>query len=462
MKRVSAVLSFLVLVSMLLAACTPAATPTTAPAAPTTPPATGGQPTAAPAQPTTAPAEATTAPAAGNDQPVTIDLWQHDSGGKIDGMKAVIAAFNQVYPNITVNQTVVPYDDYQTKIAASVPAGTGPDVAMSYFGWIPLWAQQGFIAPLPDDLTAEIDNNFVPFAQITKVDGKQYSVLTSVRNFALFINTTLTKAAGIETPPTTWDEFIQDAIKCTKKDDKGNITQAGYFLGWEEDGWNFYRPVIESFGGQWSSPDGKETLFNKSEEAKQAWQFMLDFTLKHKVSTPGFYESEQAAFAAGLTCYSPELTFSLGFFKQSMAPGNEWMVATIPAGPKGSFTTGSSWPLVMTTKAASDPAKLDAAVKFLKFMATKEGQLAYNDVTLELPSRTDMLSDPKYIGDPLMKPFVDGLPQTTGPFLVDELAQRQCAFDMYNAVLKNNEDPMKALDAGAACDQALRDKFFGK
>ena len=71
-------------------------------------------------------------------------------------MKAVIEGFNKANPNITINQTVVPYDDYQTKIAASVPAGTGPDVAMSYFGWIPLWAKQGFIVPLPDSVAKEV------------------------------------------------------------------------------------------------------------------------------------------------------------------------------------------------------------------------------------------------------------------------------------------------------------------
>jgi len=457
MKRVSITMLVILVLSAILAACTPAATP-----APAVQPTKAPDTSAPAAQPTTPPAvEPTKAPEPVAAGPVTIELWQHDSGGKINGMKEVIAGFNKVYPNITVNQTVVPYDDYQTKIAASVPAGTGPDVAMSYFGWIPLWSKQGFIVPLPDSVAQEVDAQFVPFAQVTNVEGKQYSVLTSVRNFALFYNTKLLKEAGVDKPPATWDEFVDAAKKCTKYDANGNITQAGYFFGWEEDGWNFYRPVIQSFGGEWSSADGKTTLFNKSEEAKQAWQFLLDLTLKHKVSTPSFFaDGEQAAFAAGLTCMSPELTFSVGFFKESVKPGVEWAVAPIPAGPKGSFTTGSSWPLVLTAQGANDPAKLDAATKFLMYMTTAEGQTAYNDVTKELPSRTDMLSDPKYTNDPIMKPFIDGLPQTVGPFLADELAQRQCAFDMYNSVLKTGTDPMKALDEGAACDQAIRDQFF--
>ena len=146
MKKIYSVLTFLLLVSMVLAAlCTSARSSC---CAGKTSPARLQPTPAAPAEPTQAPAaDNTDAPAVDTNEPVTIDLWQHDSGGKINGMKAVIAEFNKQYPNITINQTVVPYDDYQTKIAASVPAGTGPDVAMSYFGWIPLWAKSGFIVP---------------------------------------------------------------------------------------------------------------------------------------------------------------------------------------------------------------------------------------------------------------------------------------------------------------------------
>jgi multiple sugar transport system substrate-binding protein len=453
----------LVVMALLLSACAPAATPTAAPVEPTSAPA-QAQPTTAPAQPepTKAPAEPTAAQPV-SEEPVTLEFWQHDSGGKITAMEAVIEGFNKIYPNITINQTVVPYDDYQTKIAASVPAGTGADIAMSYFGWIPLWSKQGFIVPLPDAVAKEVNDNFVPFAQVTNIDGKQYSVLTSVRNFALFYNKTLLEAAGVTELPTTWDEFVANAQKCTKTDANGNITQAGYFMGWEEDGWNFYRPLIESFGGQWGSADGTETLFNKTDEAKAAWNWLLDLTEVYKVSTPSFFaDGESAAFAAGLTCYSLGLTFSVGFFQESMVPGMEWGITTVPAGPAGTFTTGSSWPLVLTSQAASDPAKLDAATKFLAYMATEEAQTLYTDLTKELPSRTDMIGDAKYTEDPLLKPFIDGLPQTNGPFLADELAQRQCAFDMYNMVLKNGEDRIVALDAGAACDQAIRDAFFGQ
>jgi len=46
-------------------------------------------------------------------------LLQTDSQIKVDAMAKVIEAFQAANPNIHGVQTVVPYTDYQTKIAAS-------------------------------------------------------------------------------------------------------------------------------------------------------------------------------------------------------------------------------------------------------------------------------------------------------------------------------------------------------
>lgn len=390
---------------------------------------------------------------------VTIEFWQTDSQSKIDGMADVIAGFQEMYPNITVVQTVVPYDDYQTKIAASVPAGTGPDVAMIYFGWAPLWSKSGFISPLPDSLQTILDEEFVPFAQVTKLNGMHYAVDTSVRNFALIYNPDLLAEAGFDAPPDTWEEFAQAAQACTKYDDAGNITQAGYYLEWESDGWNWWRPLVQAFGGQAFSDDARTALWNQ-DGAVEAFQYMIDFTQTLKSSSPGFYAGESDAFAAGLSCMTPQLTYILGFLRDNMAPGVNWAVAPMPQGPAGRFTTGSSWPLALTTKAANDPAKLDAATKFLEYMASQDGQERYNNHTGELPARLDMLDMEKYTSDPNLAPFIEQLPQTTGVFWADELAERQCAVDMYDAVIVGGSSVEDAVNMGTECDQAIRDAFF--
>jgi multiple sugar transport system substrate-binding protein len=393
------------------------------------------------------------------DATVTIELWQHDSGGKVNGMASVIEGFKAENPGIEVIQTVLPYEEYQTKIAASVPAGTGPDVAMIYFGWAPLWSKSGFIVPLPDDIQAVLESDFAPFTQVTKLHDEHYSVPTSIRNFGLFYNVNLLKEAGWEAPPDTWEDFVQAAKDCTKYDDNGNITQAGYYLDWAGDGWNWWRPLIQAYGGEPFSEDNSSPLWT-SEAATEAFQYMLDFTLEHKTSTPGFYEGEMEGFAAGLSCMTPQLTFAVGFLRDNAAPGVEWAVAPMPAGPEGRFTTGSSWPLALTAKAQDDPARLEAATKFLMYMTTADAQERFNDATGELPARLDMVTLPKYADNPALRPFIDQLEQTTGTFWADELAERQCAVDMYDAVTVGGMDAATALQMGQECDQAIRDAFF--
>jgi multiple sugar transport system substrate-binding protein len=132
----------------------------------------------------------------------------------------------------------------------------------------------------------------------------------------------------------------------------------------------------------------------------------------------------------------------------------------MPEGPSGRFTTGSSWPLALTSKATTDPAKLDAATKFLEYMATADAQERYNDSTGELPARTDMLELEKYTSNENLTAFIAQLPQTLGVFWADELGERQCAIDMYDSVIVGGMTADDALNMGTECDQAVRDAFF--
>jgi multiple sugar transport system substrate-binding protein len=390
---------------------------------------------------------------------VEIEFWQHDSGPRITAMEAIIDAFEAENPNIKVIHNTFPYAEYQTKIAASVPAGTGPDVAMIYFGWAPFWSKSGFIVPLPDVVQEVLDTEFVSFVEATRLDGEHYAIPTSVRNFALFYNVDLLAEAGWDSPPNTWEEFTQAAIDCTKYDNGGNITQAGYYLEWAADGWNWWRPLIQSFGGQPFSEDNKTVLWD-SEEAIEAFKYMTDLTLVHKTSTPGFYEGEGSAFAAGLSCMTPQLTYFVGYIRDNVAPDVNYAVTVMPEGPAGRFSTGSAWPVSLTSKGASDPARLEAATKFLLFNASETGVKIFSDTMGELPSRTSMVNLPEYAEDPIFSAFIAQLDQTDGTFWADELAERQCALDMYDSVIVAGASHEDAAAQATACAQAIRDEFF--
>jgi raffinose/stachyose/melibiose transport system substrate-binding protein len=104
-KKLYAIASMLLVAGILLGACAPAATPapTQQPAAPAQPTAAPAQPTAAPAQPTAAPAQPTAAPATEAPAAVTLTYLVDESQNTQDTAKALVAAYEALHPNVTIN-----------------------------------------------------------------------------------------------------------------------------------------------------------------------------------------------------------------------------------------------------------------------------------------------------------------------------------------------------------------------
>ena len=76
-----------------------------------------------------------------------------------------------------------------------------------------------------------IDSNFEAFFQETAtVGGSVYGVPVFRGQGALFYNTDMLAAAGLEGPPTTMDEYDEYAAKLTQRDSDGNPTVSGWSL----------------------------------------------------------------------------------------------------------------------------------------------------------------------------------------------------------------------------------------
>jgi len=131
---------------------------------------------------------------------ITIEYWQYFYDARVDAMNRLIQQFEQENPGIHVVHTNFPYADYRDKIAASVPAGVGPDVATLYYGWLPLWVDSGYLVPLPQDEfpTSMIESEFSPLVQAGKFQGKYWAIPTAVRTLSLFWNKDLFIAAGLD------------------------------------------------------------------------------------------------------------------------------------------------------------------------------------------------------------------------------------------------------------------------
>lgn len=465
--------TLLLVLATVLAACggqasQPAEQPTAAAPAPAAQ-ATDAPAQDAAAQPTDAPAaqEAATQPAAAGDDVVTIEYWQYAFDARVKAMNELIAKFEAENPGIkVVHNSEIPYEQFRDKIAASVPAGVGPDVVTLFYGWVPAWVDAGYIVPLPQDQfpAAEIESTFTPLVKDARFKDQYYTLPTAVRTLALFWNKDLFKEAGLDPdkPPQTLDEFVEYAKKLTKTDEAGNITQEGFATEMTGQAHQWFREVLlRQYGGQPYSDDNKTVQWN-SEQGCKAFTWLSAFETEYKTGSNDLFDGSTEAFLQGKEALHIDGSFRLGSISEN-APDLNFGVAELPVGPDGTKSTfGSYWTHGITTKAAADPKRQAAAVKFLKFITTPEAGTLWVNTVGELPAQLKAANDPKLKEDPKLGAFAAGLPYAHATFFVDEAKQRQFMVDAYDAVRLTGADPCEVLNDAAAQEQALYDEFWAK
>ena len=230
-------LLLVVIVSMLLAACAPAATP--APTAAATKAAATAAPaaaTAAPAQPTAAP---TKAPAA--EKPVDIELWTGLSVTEAAPPPDDWVAFKTIREKLNINLkiTVIPSGaDGTTKRNAAAAANSLPDIIQVDRDTMVKWAGLGLVAPVDKLLPLMPErtkqrHSDASMNKLVTIDGAMYGLpeppsLPMVEG--LVIRKDWLDKLGLKAP-TTLDEFYDVAKAFTEKDPDGNGKADTYGFG---------------------------------------------------------------------------------------------------------------------------------------------------------------------------------------------------------------------------------------
>jgi ABC-type glycerol-3-phosphate transport system substrate-binding protein len=202
----------------------------------------------------------------GTQEPVTLDYWVFESGGLagqfLDQLKA---DFEAEYPNVTIDITAYPEDNYGVKLDTAIAAGKEPDLVL-VFG--PEQMRQGLLLPL-DDMVQEHDIDLSQYVPSIVEPGDEFSCayedhLYCLGSYAgsvqLLFNKDMFDAAGIPYPaaypPMTPEEFVDIACQLT---DKANGVWGGAasdplaYVPWE----TFF------------SEDGRTAEFNSPEAVEQ-------------------------------------------------------------------------------------------------------------------------------------------------------------------------------------------------
>jgi multiple sugar transport system substrate-binding protein len=187
-----------------------------------------------------------------------------------------------------------------------------------------------------------------------------------------------------------------------------------------------------------------------------AFKWYTDRITKDKVGYPNFATDDVTAFKAGKAAMNIDGSFRIATL--NAVKDLDWGVAELPShkGIKSNYASFWTNSIVVGTSGK----KLDASIKFLKFLASPEVQEIWLDKVGELPA-SPSLSD-KYKNDPVISPFLKGLEYAHASAFVDEAGQRNVLVDAVDEVVLKKADPAIVLKNAAIKEQALIDDFWKK
>jgi len=211
-KKLYKLFSILLIAAFILAAC---ASPTAAP----TQPAAVDEPAVVDTEaPAVVEPEPTEPPAAAAEK-VKIAWWHITTA---ENQKAVWQKLADEYmaanPNVEVEITVLENEAFKTKMTTVMQSGEPPDVFQSWGGGV---MNEYATAGLLKDITADLDadggawrDTFSPGALgVYSYLDKNYGVPWDMGMVGFWYNKALFSQAGIEKPPATWSELLEDVQK---------------------------------------------------------------------------------------------------------------------------------------------------------------------------------------------------------------------------------------------------------
>ena len=342
--------------------------------------------------------------------PVTLTFAAHYNPAEMAPLTACFRAYEESHPNIRIRYQQSPIAEFLQTIQTSRLGGTSPDIYNVYSIWGAKLVGNGILAEPPSDIGSFIDSQYVASTvRSATVQNKVWGVPAEVSLYMLVYNKKLFAQAGIDHPPATLDEVVDDAAKITKRDGLGKITIAGYAFG----------PTVAN-----ATHPFRSLLFSTGQTLYDA-----NGTSTH-LKDPGalaVLTKEVELFRRGLTSASNQvrdfpsgsvgMMITANWFKQTLKDGlgaafDETVgVAPIPGGPDWRTYQYSFYQAVDSK--SPHAAEAWAFIRWLNTPRDTGKRSCVGDMLVKLgaltANRSDLAASASDYGDAFAKPYVDAL-----------------------------------------------------
>jgi raffinose/stachyose/melibiose transport system substrate-binding protein len=148
-------------------------------------------------------------------KPVTINWWHIANNDPLKTIwKQAADEYMAAHPNVHIKITVLENEAFKAKLTTTMQAGKPPDIFQSWGGGtLKEQADAGLVKDVSAPTKPWINDLNDAGVGLYQIDGKQYGVPYNLGLVGVWYNKKLFTKAGIDAPPTTWDEFLADVQK---------------------------------------------------------------------------------------------------------------------------------------------------------------------------------------------------------------------------------------------------------
>ena len=381
----------------------------------------------------------TTAPAASGPSGDVVIWYYWETVGHQKALDHIITEFNNKQSAIKVSAKYVPFADFKKQLSIGAAASELPDLVILDNPDHASYASMGIFA----DITGKFDvSTYYPGpVNSCTLNGRLYGVPFGSNDLVLFYNEDMLKEAGVSVP-TTWNELLDAAAKCTK----GNVSGFAHSSLQNEEGTLNFLTWLWSTGAtsyEIGTANGIKALTQVQKMVQSGGMTVEAINWTQGDTMNQFISGNLAMMING--------TWQIPTMRQEV-PDMHWNVAPIPQDKvQASGLGGENYAVIAGGNEA-------AAIEFLKYATSKDVCL-YMMEKMGYISSDSTIAEGQFGDDPVYQVFVDEMKYAGARGPLPEWPDISDAISLaFNEVMTGASTPEKA----AAKAQATIDAILGK
>lgn len=302
-------------------------------------------------------------------QDITLEfvVWNYS----LDTIQDNVKKFEEANPGIKVNVTDYTWPDYQDSLVLRFRGDTQTDVIYGGQDWLPGWASAGFLAPLSDIAPADkldaLKQDIAGFALSDMTyNDKLYGLPYYADTISFIYNEKILEDAGIEVPA-TWDDVMAAAEKL-----KAGGMEHPIVYEYNQSLPNFFDAFVAQAYGRGAElfDEENKAIFDDPENGAYKQLEWLATAFEKGLVQPETHESKIIpAMNTGKHAFTVVYNYVLAALNNEGEQPLAGQFTLAPMPGETHETLGFTKFYAVTAKTASDPARAEAAWKFIEFMA---------------------------------------------------------------------------------------------